>query len=76
MIVLGMMQPIPQLLPKEGRYVQLLVPRISPLFEEPHNTQFSQDIDTTSSDDFYQVHQAKHNKKPSKPQSGFQRDHS
>ena len=43
--------------------------------EEPHEPQFSQDIDTTS-DDFYQVHQAKHNKKPSKPLSGFQRDHS
>ena len=29
--------------------------------EEPHETQFSQDIDTPS-DDFYQVQQAKHNK--------------
>ena len=45
------------------------------LVEEPHNTQFSQDIDTPS-DDFYQVHQMKHNKEPSKPLSGFQRDHS
>ena len=45
------------------------------LSEEPHETQFSQDIDTPS-DDFYQVHQTKHNKKPSKPLSGFQRDHS
>ena len=44
------------------------------IIEEPHETQFSQDIDTPS-DDFYQVHQAKHNKKPSKPLSGFQRDH-
>ena len=45
------------------------------LNEEPDETQFSQDIDTTS-DDFYQVHQAKHNKKSSKPLSGLQRDHS
>ena len=37
-------------------------------------TQFSQDIDTPS-DDFYQVHQTKHRKKPSKPLSGFQKDH-
>ena len=45
------------------------------LVEEPHETQFSQDIDTPS-DDFYQVHQTKHTKKPSKPLSGLQRDHS
>ena len=45
------------------------------IIEEPHETQFSQDIDTLS-DDFYQVHQTKHIKKPSKPLSGFQRDHS
>ena len=45
------------------------------IIEEPHETQFSQDI-FTPSDDFYQVHQTKHNKKPSKPLSGFQRDHS
>ena len=45
------------------------------IIEEPHETQFSQDIDTPS-DDFYQVHQTKHNKKPSKPLSGLQRDHS
>ena len=44
------------------------------IIEEPRKMQFSQDIDTPS-DDFYQVHQAKHNKKPSKPLSGFQRDH-
>ena len=44
------------------------------IIEEPHETQFSQDIDTPS-DDFYHVHQAKHNKKPSKQLSGFQRDH-
>ena len=44
------------------------------IIEEPHEPQFSQDIDTLS-DDFYQVHQTKHNKKPSKPLSGFQRDH-
>ena len=45
------------------------------IIEEPHKTQFSQDMDTPS-DGFYQVHQTKHNKKPSKPLSGFQRDHS
>ena len=44
------------------------------IIEEPHKTQFSQDIDKPS-DDFYQVHQTNHNKKPSKPLSGFQRDH-
>ena len=44
------------------------------IIEEPHETQFSQDIDTPS-DDFCQVHQTRHNKKPSKPLSGFQRDH-
>ena len=44
------------------------------IIEEPHKPEFSQDIDTPS-DDFYQVHQTKHNKKPSKPLSGFQRDH-
>ena len=43
------------------------------LIEEPHETEFSQDIDTPS-DDFYQVHQAKHSKRPSQPLSGFQRD--
>ena len=45
------------------------------LIEEPHETTFSQDIDTPS-DDFYQLHPAKHNKTPSKSLSGFQRDHS
>ena len=44
------------------------------IIEETHKTHFSQDIDTPS-DDFYQVHQTKHNKRPSKPLSGFQRDH-
>ena len=44
------------------------------IIEEPHETQFSQDIDTPS-DDFYQVHQTKHNKKLSKRVSGFQKDH-
>ena len=43
------------------------------LIEEPHEKKLSQDIDTPS-DDFYQVHQAKHSKSPSKPFSGFQRD--
>ena len=32
--------------------------------EEPYEAQFSQDIDTPS-DDLYQVHQAKHSKRPS-----------
>ena len=45
-----------------------------PIIEEPHETQFSQDIDTPS-DDFYQVHQTRHHEKPTKPLSGFQRDH-
>ena len=44
------------------------------IIEEPHETQYSQDI-CTPSDDFYQKHQTKHNKKPSKPLSGFQKDH-
>ena len=44
------------------------------IIEDPHETQFSQDIDTPS-EDFYQVHQTKHHKKPPKPLSGFQRDH-
>ena len=35
MLVLGMMQPIHQLLPKEGMYMQLLVPKISPLLRNP-----------------------------------------
>ena len=46
----------------------------STIIEEPHETQFSQDIDTPS-DDFHQVHQTKHHKKPSKPLSGFRSDH-
>ena len=43
--------------------------------EEPHETHFSQDIDTPP-DDFYQVHQTKHSRKPPTPLSGFQKDHS
>ena len=35
MLVLGMMPPIHQLLPKEGMYMLLLVPRISPLLRNP-----------------------------------------
>ena len=35
MLVLGMMQPIHQLLPKEEMYIQLLVHRISPLVRNP-----------------------------------------
>ena len=44
------------------------------IIEEPHEIQFCEDIDTPS-DDLYQVHQTKQNKMPSKPLSGFQRDH-
>ena len=42
--------------------------------EDPHETHFSQDIDTPP-DDFYQVHQTKHSRKPPTPLSGFQKDH-
>ena len=42
--------------------------------EEPHETHFSQDIDTPP-DDFYEVHQTKHSRKPPTPLSGFQKDH-
>ena len=35
MLVLGMMQPIHPLLPKDGMYMLLLVPRISPLLRNP-----------------------------------------
>ena len=44
-------------------------------FEESHETLFSQDIDTPT-DDFYQVHQTKHSRKPPTHLSGFQKDHS
>ena len=44
------------------------------IIEKPHETQFSQDIDTPSHG-FYQVHQTKYLKKPSKPLSGLQKDH-
>ena len=73
MPVLGMMLPTHQPHPKEEIYMQLLVPKMSPLLKKPHETQFSKDIDTPS-DDFHQVHQAEHSKRPSKPLSGFQRD--
>ena len=43
--------------------------------EESHETYFPQDIDTPT-DDFYQVHQSKHSRKPPTPLSGFQKDHS
>ena len=45
------------------------------IIEEPHETQFFQDIDTPLGD-FYQVYQTKHSRKPPTPLSGFQRDHS
>ena len=61
MHVLGMMLPTHQPLPREEMYMLLLAPRIFTIIEEPHETQFSQDIDTPS-DDFYQVHQTTHNK--------------
>ena len=35
MLVLGMMPPIHQPLPKEGMYMLMLVPRISPLLRNP-----------------------------------------
>ena len=41
--------------------------------EESYETHFSQDIDTPP-DDFYQVHQTKHSRKPPTPLSGFQKD--
>ena len=44
-------------------------------FEESHETHLFQDIDTPP-DDFYQVHQTKHSRKPPTPLSGFQKDHS
>ena len=43
--------------------------------EELHETRFSQEIDTPP-DDFYQVHQTKHSRKPLTPLSGSQKDHS
>ena len=42
-------------------------------FEDSHDTHFFQDIDTPQ-DDFYQVHQTKHSRKPPTPLSGFQKD--
>ena len=44
-------------------------------YEESHETYFPQDIDTPT-DNFYQVHQSKHSRKPPTPLSGFQKDHS
>ena len=44
-------------------------------YEQSHETYFPQDIDTPT-DDFYQVHQSKHSRKPPTPLSGFQKDHS
>ena len=44
------------------------------IIEEPQEPQFSQNRDTPS-DDFYEVHQSKHHKKPSKPLPGLQWDH-
>ena len=41
-------------------------------FEESHETHFCEDIDTPT-DDFYQVHQTKHSRKPPTPLSGFQK---
>ena len=41
---------------------------------EPHGAQSSPDIYTLS-DDFYQVHQAKHDEQPPTPLPGFQKDH-
>ena len=44
-------------------------------FEESHETHFFLDIDTPP-DDFYQVHQTKHSRKPPTPLSGFQKEQS
>ena len=44
-------------------------------FEESHEAHLSQDIDTPP-DDFYQVHQIKHSRKPPTPLSDLQKDHS
>ena len=44
-------------------------------FEESHEPHFYQDIDTPS-DEFYQVHQTKHSRKPPTQLSGFQKDNS
>ena len=46
--------------------MQLLVLRISTLFEESHETHLFQDIDTPP-DDFYQIHQTKQNRNPPHP---------
>ena len=72
MPVLGMMLPTHQPHPKEGMYMQLLVPKMSPLLRSP--TKHSSLKTQIPSDDFYQLHQAKHSKRTSKPLSGFQRD--
>ena len=44
-------------------------------YEESHEIYIPQYIDTPT-DDFYQVHQSKHSRKPPTPLSGFQKDHS
>ena len=74
MHVLGMMPPTHQTPSKRQNVYAASGPQDFTIVDETHETQFSQDIDTPS-DDFYQVHQTKHNKKLSKPLSGFQRDH-
>ena len=57
------MMPPKHLHPLRGEmFMQLLVLRISTLLKTP-TTHFFQDIDTTP-DDFYQVHQTKHSRKP------------
>ena len=74
MLVSDMMPPKHQHPLRGEMYMQLLVPRISILLINPRENHFSQDIDTPP-DDFYQVHQTKHSRKPPTPLSGFQKDH-
>ena len=75
MLVSDMMPPKHALRLRGEMFMQLLVPRISTLLKSPTRHIFSQDIDT-SSDDFYQVHQTKHSRKPPTPLFGIQKDHS
>ena len=68
------MMPPKHLHPLRGEmFMQLLALRISTLLKTP-TTHFFQDIDTPP-DDFYQVYQTKHSRKPPTPLSGFQKDH-
>ena len=79
MLVSDMMPPKHLHPLREEMSMQLLVhffPDIQDFntIEESHETHFFPDIDTPP-DDFYQVHQTKHSRKPPTPLSGFQKDH-